>query len=184
MMYSFRRHHYNKVLLVWLSFIKFWESNEHTHDIYNNFAHHLNIIDESTVEYVHSVIRRHTTDSATDEQLTETIKAVFGTSARQSNFRQMFAPPKNYVFSRVQLKYLHSQVAHVLVDIFTRIANNPNESRHLPRQKGQRKDCEKYLLPALFGDAVVKSYFLPLRFQCQQKPDVQQKCDLTTCSAS
>ena len=139
MMYSFRRHHYNKVLLIWLSFVKFWQNNEQTQDIYNIFANHLNIIDESTVEYVHSVIRRHTTDAATDEQLRETIKAVFGTSTQQRNFREVFTPPKNYVFSRVQLKYLHSQVAHVLVDIFTRIANNPNETQHLPRQKASEK---------------------------------------------
>lgn len=181
MMYSFRRHHYNKVLLIWLSFIKFWESNEQTHDIYNTFAHHLNIIDESTVEYVHSVIRRHTTDSATDEQLKDTIKAVFGSSSRQSNFRQIFTPPKNYVFSRVQLKYLHSRVASVLVTIFTRIANSPDESKHLPRQQGQRKDCERYILPALFGETITKSYLLPLGFQCEQRPNVQQRCDLSTC---
>jgi hypothetical protein len=182
MMYSFRRHHYNKVLLIWLSFVKFWESNDFTQDIFNTFANHLNIIDESTVEYVHSVIRRHTTDSATDEQLKETIKAVFGTSMRQHNFREVFTPPKNYVFSRVKLKYLHSQVAHVLVDIFASIANNPDETIHLPRKKGQRKDCEKYIMPSLFGETVVKSYFLPLGFQCDQKPDVQRRCDAFNCA--
>ena len=69
MMYSFRRHHYNKVLLIWLSFAKYWENNEKTQDTYYAFANHLNIIDESTVEHVHSVIRRHTTDAATEEQL-------------------------------------------------------------------------------------------------------------------
>jgi hypothetical protein len=152
-MYSFRRHHYNKVLLIWLSFVKFWESNNLTQDIFNTFANHLNIIDESTVEYVHSVIRRHTTDSPTDEQLKETIKAVFCTSMRQT---------MNYVFCRVKLKYLHSEVAHVLVDIFTSIANNPDETIHLPRKKGQRKDCERYIMPSLFGETVVESYFLPL----------------------
>ena len=182
MMYSFRRHHYNKVLLIWLSFIKFWQNNENTQDIYNTFANHLNIIDESTVEYVHSVIRRHTTDSATDEQLRDTIKAVFGTSMRQRNFREVFTPPKNYVFSRVQLKYLHSQVAHVLVDIFTRIANNPNESQHLPRKKGQRKDCEKFVMPSLFAETNVKSYFLPLGFQCHQRPNTERRCDSLSCA--
>ena len=68
----------------------------------------------------------------------------FGTSSRQSSFRQTFTPLKNFVFSRVELKYLHSKVAHALVRIFFTIANNPNESRHLPRQKGQRKEWEKY----------------------------------------
>ena len=182
MMYSFRRHHYNKLLLIWLSFIKFWQGNELTHDIFNIYAKHLSVVDESTVEYVHSVIRRHTADSATEEQLKETIKAVFGTSQRQSNFKSIFTPPKNYVFSRIQLKYLHSRVANVLVSIFTRIAASPEESQHLPRQKGQRKDCEKYMLPALFGETSVKSYFLPLGFQCKQKPNTQRRCDSSTCT--
>ena len=151
-MYSIRRHHYKKVLLIWLSFVKYWENNEKTQDIYNTFANHLNIIDESTVEYVHSVIRRHTTDAATDKQLRDTIKAVFGTSSRQHNFREVFTPPKNYVFSRVQLKYLHTEVARVLVNIFTGVANNPNQARQLPRKKGQRKDCERYIMPSVFGE--------------------------------
>ena len=151
MMYSFRRHHYNKLLLIWLSFIKFWQGNELTHDIINIYAKHLSAVDESTVEYVHSVIRRHTADSATEEQLKESIKAVFGTSQRQNNFKSIFIPTKNYVFSRIQLKYLHSRAANVLVSIFTRIAASPEESQHFPRHKGQKKDCEKYMLPTLFG---------------------------------
>ncbi|CAB4014406.1 Hypothetical predicted protein [Paramuricea clavata] len=83
-----------------------------------------------------------TSDSATDEQLKETIKAAFGTSMRQYNFAEVFTPPKNYVFSRVKLQYIHSQVADVLVDIFTRISDNADETIHLPRKKSQRKDCK------------------------------------------
>ncbi|CAB3990163.1 Hypothetical predicted protein [Paramuricea clavata] len=80
------------------------------------------------------------------------------------------------------LKYLHSQVAHGLVDIFTSIANNPDETIHLPRKKGQCKDCEKYIMPSLFGETLVKSSFLPLGFQCDRKPDVQRRCDASNCA--
>ena len=131
---------------------------------FNTFANHLNIIDESTDKYVHSAVRRHTTDSATIELLKETIEAVFGTSMRQ--LREVFTPPKNYVFSRIQLKFLHSQVARVLVDKFTGITNYPNGAQHLPKTKGQQKDLENYIMPSLFDEKAVKSYFLPLGFQC------------------
>ncbi|CAB4001872.1 Hypothetical predicted protein [Paramuricea clavata] len=53
---------------------------------------------------------------------------------------------------------------------------------HLPREKGQRKDCKKYIMPSLFGETVVKSYFLPLAFQCDRKPDVQRRCDASNCA--
>ena len=131
---------------------------------------------------MHSVIRRHTAYSATEEQLKESIKAVFGTSQRQSNFKSIFTPPKNYVVSRIQLKYLQSRVANVLVSIFTRIADSPEESQHFPRHKGQKKDCEKYMLPARFGETSVKSYFHPLGFQCKQKHNAQRRCDSLTCT--
>lgn len=35
MMYCFRRHHYRKSLLIWLSFVKFWEGNKFSNGIFN-----------------------------------------------------------------------------------------------------------------------------------------------------
>ena len=58
MMYCFRRHHYRKSLLIWLFLVKYWEGNNFSTDIFNLFNNHLNIIDESVVKYVHSVIQR------------------------------------------------------------------------------------------------------------------------------
>ena len=102
MMYTLHRHHYRKSLLIWLSFVKFWEGNDFSQGIFNIFKNHLNIVDESVIEYVHSIIRRHTTDGADDSKLRETMQAIFGCSARQGNFRSVFTPTKNYVFSRVR----------------------------------------------------------------------------------
>ena len=105
LMYSFRRRHYNKLLLVWLSMIENWKSHSETDALYQLYSRHLSAIDEATVEHMHSVIRRHTTDADTEEQMKQTIKAIFGSNARQCNFRSTFTTPKNYVFSRVPLKY-------------------------------------------------------------------------------
>ena len=119
------------------------------------------------------MIRRHTTDAATEEQMKQSIKAIFDSNARQCNFRSTFTTPKNYVFSTVQLKYLYARVANVLVDLFIKIANVPADTNPIPRQPRQKADCEKYLLPQLFGEIPVKNYFLPLGFQCQLKPNPQ-----------
>ena len=183
MMYCFRRRHYNKLLLIWLSLLNTWKGNNETEDLYNLFANNLSAIDEYTVEHVHSIIRRHTVDAATEEQLKQT-KSIFGSQARQCNFRSVFTTPKNYVFSRVQLKYLHIRVANVLVNLFIKIGNNPSITYPLPRQPRQKLDCEKFILPDLFGDLPVNNYFLPLGYQCEQKPDPQRRCDELTCTVS
>ena len=177
MMYCFRRHHYRKSLLIWLFLVKYWENNEFCNEIFNLFKNHLNIIDESVVEYVHSVIRRHTADGASEKTLSETLKAIFGCGARQENFHSTFTPTRNYVFSRVQLKYLHTRVAKLLVSIFSKISLNPGEAHSLPRSRGQALDCTMYILPSLFGEKPVKSYFLPLGYQCEKKPDENSCCD-------
>ena len=56
-----------------------------------------------------------TTDGADGSKLRETMQAIFGCGARQGNFRSVFTPGKNDVFSRVQLKYLHTRVAKILL---------------------------------------------------------------------
>ena len=55
MMYSFRRRHYNKLLLIWLYMIENWKSHNETDALYHLYSRNLSAIDESTVEYVHSV---------------------------------------------------------------------------------------------------------------------------------
>ena len=177
MMYTLHRHHYRKSLLIWLSFIKFWEGNDFSQGIINIFKNHLNIVDESVIEYVHSIIRRHTTDGADGSKLRETMQAIFGCGARQGNFRSVFTPGKNYVFSRVQLKYLHTRVAKILLTFFTKISLSPGASHILPRVRGQSKDCSMHILPTLFGETPMKSYLLPFGFQTKQPPDTNKRCD-------
>ncbi len=177
MMYCFRRCHYRKSLLIWLFLVKYWEDSAFCKDIFNLFKNHLNVIDESVVEYVHSVIRRHTTDGASEKTLADMMKDIFGCGPCQENFRSTFTPEHNYVFSRVQLKYLHTRVAKVLVSIFSKISSSPGESYSLPRTKGQPRDCTMYMLPTLFGEKPVKNYVLLLGFQCEKMPNVNSKCD-------
>ena len=54
---------------------------------------------------------------------------------------------------------------------------NPSEAHSLPRSRGQALNCTMYILASLFGEKPVKSYFLPLGYQCEKKPDENTCCD-------
>ena len=84
------------------------DGNYFSQGIFNIFKNHFNIVDESVLEYVHSIICRHTTDGADDSKRTETMQAMFACGARQGNLLSVFSPAKHYAFSRGQLKYLHT----------------------------------------------------------------------------
>ena len=60
MLFCFRRRHYNKCPLIWLSNILFWKNGEGKREIYNLSSLNLNVIDMCYVEHVPSVIRRQT----------------------------------------------------------------------------------------------------------------------------
>ena len=60
MFYCFRRHHYNKAPLVWLSNVLFWKRSNP--DMYHFLQRHITTTDEEPVENTHSIIRAQTVD--------------------------------------------------------------------------------------------------------------------------
>ena len=99
MFFCFRRRHYNKSPLIWLSNMLFWKNGGDDRNIYDLFATNLNVVDEYFVEHVHSVMRRQTKVSDSDEQVQEKVHGIFACSERQTNWRSNFTPSKNSVFS-------------------------------------------------------------------------------------
>ena len=184
MFFCFHRRHYNKSPLVWLSNILFWKEGGGSKDIYNVFANNLSVIDEYFVEHVHSVIRRQTQVSDSDEQVQEKVHAIFASSERQANFRTNFTPPKNSVFSRQQLASLYCKAATVITNVLVEIASRPQAATLLPRQPGQRRDCSLWSLPSLFGQKATKSYILPLGYNFHPPPDPQKRCDSPSCAVT
>ena len=107
MCFCFRRRHYNKSLLIWLSNMLFWKNGGGDRNIYDLFAANLNVVDEYFVQHVHSVIRRQTKASDSDEQVREKVRGIFASSESQTNWRSNLTPSKNSVFSRQQLTSLY-----------------------------------------------------------------------------
>ena len=114
MFHCFRRRHYNKSPLVWLSNINFWEENNE--DTYETLKEYINNTDEYPVENTHSIIRGNTNSWDSPQQLRFKAKSIFSSKERQHNFRSYFTPPKLYTFSRKQLKALEVKCADILVN--------------------------------------------------------------------
>lgn len=96
----------------------------------------LNVINEHFVEHVHSVTRRQTKVSDTDEQIREKVHSIFGSSERQENWCSTYTPSKNSLFSRPQLTHLYCKAASVLTMVFIQITSNQNAATLLPRRPG------------------------------------------------
>ena len=171
MFFCFRRRHYNKSPLIWLSNILFWKNGGSNREIFNLFPSHINVIDEYFIEHVHSVIRRQTKVSDSDEQVREKVHGIFACSERQSNWQNSFTPSKNSVFSRQQLTNLCCKAATVITNVFIEIASNLHAATLLPRQPGQRRNCSFWLRPNLFGEKSMKNYILPLGCHFHPPPD-------------
>ena len=139
--------HYNKSPFIWLSNILFWKNGGGNRGIYDVFSSNLNVIDEYFVEHAH---RRQTKVSDSDEQVREKVYGIFASSERRANWRRIFTPTKNSVFSRQQLTSLYCKAATVITNVCLRIASNPHAAAIQPRQPGQRRDCSLWLLPTLF----------------------------------
>ena len=183
MFFCFHRKNYNKAPLFWLSNILFWQTNG-CRDVYNFFSGSLSVIDEYFVEFVHSLARKSTNPSDSVDQLQQKLFSIFASGDRQANFRAAFTPSKNYIFSRRQLVNLFSRVASTIVTILSSIANSPGAAHPLPRAPGQRRNLSLWCAPALFGDASIKSDYLPLGFQFQPCPDQGRRCDKSGCTIS
>ena len=118
--YCFRRHHYNKAPLVWLSNVLFWKKSNP--DLYRFLQTHITTTDEYPVENTHSIIRAQTVDGDDASMLQKKAKAVFQSKRSQHNFRSNFTPPKNYTFSQNQLQSLKLKTSEKLAEIFSYIS--------------------------------------------------------------
>ena len=116
MFHRFRRKHCDKSPLVWLSNIIYWK--EHNPKLYETGVKHLCVTDEYPVENTHTIIRGNTNPSDSPATMIQKTKTIFTSRETQHNFRSIFTPPKNYTFSRSQLKYLNLQSSKLLFDVF------------------------------------------------------------------
>ena len=171
MFYCFRRHHYDKAPLIWLSNILYWKQNNQP--LFDNFVSFLNTTDEYGVENAHSIIRSQTNDGDSSMLLERKAKAIFQSKHTQHSFRSHFTPPKNHIFSSNQLREMKFLAASVITDVFSRISELKIEM-----ELGE-SSLDKMLKAYLPENCSVNVY--PLGYHTSSKPDPARRCDMPGC---
>ena len=168
MFFCFKRHHYNKAPLVWLSNLLYWKSKDHP--LFHTLMTHLNAFDEYPVENFHSTLRAQTSHSDSGDLLHQKARALDSNKATSTNFCSVFSVPKKYTFSRSGLEELKLDAARFICEILRNIKDSPNTAHQVPRSKGRAKNVKYWKLPHLYGeDTIVPSKILPLGFQFENK---------------
>ena len=126
MFLCFGRHHYDKSPLVFLSSVLYWEKI--SHPLLLTLRSSIVSSTKYPVEYFHSIIRDQTNPHSSAEEVTKTCHSIFASKHQQEKFRRTFFPPKNYIFSRNQLKAAKLEAAQVLKSIFFDIICKPHSS--------------------------------------------------------
>ena len=148
MFYCSRGKHYDKSSSVWLSNIICWK--EHNPQLYETVVKNLCVIDEYLVKNSHSIIRGNTNPSDSPATIIHKAETIFTSQETQHNFRITFTPPKNYTFSRSQLKHLNLQSSKLLFDVFQDICEGDGS-------------IVKQTFPEVLS---FESVMLPLGFHC------------------
>ena len=168
MFFCFKRHHYNKAPLVWLSNLLHWKSKDHP--LFHTLMTQLNAFDEYPVENFHSILRAQTSHSDSGDLLHQKARALDSNKATSTNFCSVFSVPKKYTFSRSGLEELKLDAARFICEILRNIKDSPNTAHQVPRPKGRAKNVKYWKLPHLYGeDTIVPSKILPLGFQFENK---------------
>lgn len=172
MFWSFRRRHYDKSPLVWLSNMLYLARIEHP--LYNTIRQNLNILDEYPVENFHSLLRART-EPWDDGQAVQR-KAVWIDERRHElhEFATWFVPPRQCQLRRSQLRNLKAQAANYLLSTLNEICTHPFSAEQLPRIGGQAAGVTRWRLPHVFGATPAKNVVLPLGFQFEGNKDLQR----------
>ena len=101
MFFCYRRHHYKKVPLIWLSNVLYWKSTP----LFELLVTTFNAVDEYPVENFHSLLRSQTNQSDDTDLTSRKAKARDSSKATSATFSSSFLTPKNFTCSSsTQLK--------------------------------------------------------------------------------
>ncbi|XP_065061436.1 uncharacterized protein LOC135688497 [Rhopilema esculentum] len=164
MFFCYKRHHYDKAPLVWLSNFLYWKSIDHP--LYHTLMNMLNAFDEYPVENFHSHLRAETQDHDCGDMLRKKAKGLDSRKDASLSFVSTFVVPKKYTFKRGRLEQLKMVAAKFLITVLEDIKDHPNNASEVPRPRGKKKNFSYWKLPQIYGEEnVVASKVLPLGFQ-------------------
>ena len=137
MFFCFKRRHYNKAPLVWLSNFLHWKSVNHP--MYFALMNMLNAFDEYPVEHFHLILRAQCKESDNGDMLRQKATAIDSMKESSSNFRSTYAVPKHHTAIRGRLAKLKLSAAEFLCNVLQEIKDKPHNASVVTRPKGAKK---------------------------------------------
>ena len=174
MFVCFKRRHYNKSPLVWLSNYLYWTKN--CPQLASLMEQFITSFDEYPVEHTHSVVRRVTNLTNELSVVIRKIKNVFANKQSQANFRETFGHVKNYTFGKNKLKKMKLKAAQYLLKLFRHIANKKTQ----PAKKVSAGKTT-WILPTILPGSEADERVLTLAFHADCPPNPSHVCDHQQC---
>ena len=174
MFLCFKRRHYNKSPVVWISNYLYWQDN--CPELAKLLEESTIALDEYPVEHTHSIVRRSTNITDEPNIVIRKVKNVFSNKESQKNFRATFGHVKNFTFAKNKLKKMKLKAARFLLKLFRDIANQKS-------QAGRKTVAGKvkWTLPTILPGSELDERVLPLGFQTSCPPNSTYACDHQQC---
>ena len=126
----FRRRHYNKVLLITLSTIIYWQENGTS--MFETIHQHLPSFDEYPVENFHSVLTKQTKETDTADEISHKAKEIDACKHELHSFQSAFFPHRKFNYSRKRIDSLKVKAAEFLTLKFEPFTTTPTRQWNYP----------------------------------------------------
>ena len=161
--HCFRRKHYDKAPLVWISNSGYW--SHHYPELYQTFENNIASTDEYPIENAHSIIRANSQSADDCETMSNKAKMIFPSKIEMKNFKSVFTPPKSFTFSRSALKSLKVKAPGIISNILKLMTNVESATK---LSTYLQLNCNN-----------IKC--LPLGFHTNKPPNPSICCDMPAC---
>ncbi|RIB11584.1 hypothetical protein C2G38_2042552 [Gigaspora rosea] len=173
---QFDRKNYKRAPIMFFSDIFYWM--ETGHPIINMIIDHLASLSDCPVELFHSIVRRHTTNSSTAQQLRSTAHLIYQ-QRHNNDFQQHFVHSVKYPYSPKQLWALSQKCAIEILEMFAKIYRAPNQNYFVIDSSNNINTYKLLSLGYEITDCHLLRGFVTLK-----KPDLNILCDSTYCNYS
>lgn len=103
--------------------------------MFETIRRHLAPFDEYPVENSHSVLRRRTKETDTDDEIAAKAKEIDACKHELHKFQSTFVPPKKFNFSSKRINKLKTQAAEFLTLKYESMFTHPDTAVEEPRTK-------------------------------------------------
>ncbi|CAG8663745.1 812_t:CDS:2, partial [Ambispora gerdemannii] len=172
--FQYKRRHYNKLPLAFLSDVFYWASTNHP--ISQALVDFLHVFNDYYVENFHSSLRRQIQESNPAKQIIQQARIIDQMRGGNS-FTSVFAENHNIRYSAKQLEYLEKRTALFLLNFFTGVYRNLGRSKVISSDVHSKPKI--YELPTLEAQVDVK--ILAMAWNTAHPPREDRYCDLADC---